>query len=88
MGSASRARPKHLTRKLLTIRESLGLSQTEIGIALGLDREFARNYVSGYERGTREPILEILLRYARLAGISTDVLIDDELDLPKRLNVR
>jgi len=33
--------------------------------------------------GTREPPLPILLRYARLAGISTDVLIDDDLKLPK-----
>jgi transcriptional regulator with XRE-family HTH domain len=86
VGAASRARPKHLARKLLTIREHLGFSQTEIGIALGLDQEFARNYVSGYERETREPTLEVLLQYARLAGISTDVLIDDELKLPKRLS--
>lgn len=84
MGSASRARPHHLARKLLTIRETLGLSQTEMGLRLGLDKAFARNYVSGYERETREPTLEILLKYARLIGISTDVLIDDELALPKR----
>jgi len=45
---------------------------------LGLDNEFARNYVAGYERGTREPTLNVLLKYARLAGISTDILIDDE----------
>lgn len=70
------------------IRESLNLSQTEIGIALGLDQEFARNYVSGYEREIREPTLEVLLKYARLAGISTDVLIDDELELPKRFRTK
>jgi transcriptional regulator with XRE-family HTH domain len=88
MGSASRSRPKYLSRKLLTIRERLGLSQTEIGLRLGLDQEFARNYVSGYERGTREPTLEVLLKYARLTGISTDILIDDELVLPKQFNIR
>lgn len=88
MGSASRARPKHLARKLLTIREGLDLSQTEIGKSLGLDQEFARNYVSGYERGTREPTLEVLLKYARLASVSTDVLIDDELELPRRFKTR
>ena len=40
-------------------------------------------HVSGYERGEREPPLPVLLKYARLVGISTDVLIDDKLDLPE-----
>jgi hypothetical protein len=42
-------------------------------------------HISGYERGEREPPLPVLLLYARLVRISTDVLIDDEMDLPKRL---
>jgi len=29
----------------------------------------------------------VLLSYARVAGISTDVLIDDDLDLPKKLSL-
>jgi transcriptional regulator with XRE-family HTH domain len=87
MGSASRTRPKHLSKKLLQIRVSLALSQTEMGTRLGLDQEFARNYVSGYERGIREPTLEILLKYARLTSISTDVLIDDEMELPKHFQI-
>lgn len=33
------------------------------------------------KRGTREPTLLVLLRYARLVGTSTDVLIDDKLEL-------
>jgi hypothetical protein len=33
----------------------------------------------------REPPLTLLLAYARLVGTSTDVLIDDDLDLPRRL---
>lgn len=32
-----------------------------------------------------EPPLPVLLSYARLVGSSTDVLIDDELDLPGKL---
>ena len=32
--------------------------------------------------GKNEPALPILLRYARIAGVTVDVLIDDELDLP------
>jgi transcriptional regulator with XRE-family HTH domain len=88
MGTSPRARPKHLARKLHAIREALGLSQTEMGLRLGLEKEFARNYVSGYERGTREPTLIVILAYARTIGISTDGLIDDELELPKRFSVR
>jgi hypothetical protein len=41
--------------------------------------------ISGYEVGQREPSLLILLRYARVAGVPTEVLIDDELDLPDKL---
>ena len=52
---------------------------------LELDESHFRSAISGYELGTREPPLTILLKYARLAGVSTDVLIDDELDLPDKL---
>jgi len=37
---------------------------------------------AGIHSGTRELTLLILLKYARLVGISTDVLIDDKLKLP------
>jgi transcriptional regulator with XRE-family HTH domain len=39
--------------------------------------------ISEYERGKREAPLLVLLKYARIAGVSTDVLIDDKLNLPK-----
>jgi hypothetical protein len=35
-----------------------------------------------------EPPLMILLQYARAANVSTDVLIDDELDLTAKLPAR
>jgi hypothetical protein len=41
--------------------------------------------VSGFEVGERDPSLPVLLRYARVAGVCVDVLIDDELDLPEKL---
>jgi transcriptional regulator with XRE-family HTH domain len=37
--------------------------------------------VSEYERGAREPDLLVLLRYAKIAKISVEMLIDDTLDL-------
>ena len=84
MGKAKRMTPARLTEKLLQVRESLGLSQSEMVDRLGFSDLFSRNYISAFELGTREPPLPVLLAYARLVGISTDVLIDDELDLPKK----
>ena len=74
-----RRQPKKLARKLLTIRQRLGVSQTEMARLLKL--EISYTAVSAYELGTREPDLLTLLEYARVAGISTDVLIDDRLRL-------
>jgi transcriptional regulator with XRE-family HTH domain len=45
-------------------------------------------HISEFERGLREPSLLTLLEYARLAGISTDVLITDDLDMPARFKIR
>jgi transcriptional regulator with XRE-family HTH domain len=80
MGTSSRERPKKLADKLLAIRMNLEVSQTQMAKLLELKASYTT--VSSYERGTREPGLIILLRYARLAGVSTDVLIDDKLKLP------
>ena len=82
---APRQKPERLAEKLKQIRLSLGLSQDGMLERLGLADEFVRSRISAYELGNREPPLPVLLRYARLMGISTDVLIDDDLDLPDKL---
>jgi transcriptional regulator with XRE-family HTH domain len=46
--------------------------------------EAYRNYISDFENNKREPDYLTLLAYARSYGISTDYLIDDSLDLPKK----
>ena len=74
-----RRQPKKLASKLLMIRQRLGVSQTEMAKLLKL--EISYTAVSAYELGTREPDLLTLLEYARVAGISTDVLIDDRMKL-------
>src|ERR671917_595568 len=79
---APRQKPERLAEKLKQIRLSLGLSQDGMLERLGLTEEYFRSRISAYELGNREPPLPVLLKYARLVGISTDVLIDDELDLP------
>ena len=80
MGRKHRRRPKRLARKLLAIRKSLGMSQTEMAKALKLD--VAYTSVSGYERGAREPDLIVLLAYARLARVSMETLVDDKIRWP------
>ena len=85
MGKVSRPKPIHLPEKLRQIRIALGLSQDGMLEHLGLAERSFRSAISGYERGEREPPLPILLAYARAVGISTDVLIDDEMDLPGKL---
>ncbi|HEX8181067.1 MAG TPA: helix-turn-helix transcriptional regulator [Pyrinomonadaceae bacterium] len=82
---APRPKPARLAEKLLQIRLSLGLSQNGLLNHLGLADVFPRSKVSAYESGDREPPLTMLLAYARAVGVSTDVLIDDELDLPGKL---
>ncbi|HKX32434.1 MAG TPA: helix-turn-helix transcriptional regulator [Blastocatellia bacterium] len=76
---------RHLAAKLLQIREALELSQTELLYRLGVQDQLIRANISSYEKGRTEPPLPVLLGYARLANVSTDVLIDDELKLPKKL---
>jgi transcriptional regulator with XRE-family HTH domain len=85
MGRRSRKKPKRLRLKLKLIRKQLGFSQDEIIAAMGLTGELIREEISAFETGRREPPLEVLLQYGRLAGVIVDTLIDDGLDLPAKL---
>jgi len=85
MGKAARLKPARLGEKLLQIREALGLSQNGIIRRLKFPEPISREHVSAFELGKREPPLLVLLLYARAAGVAIDVLVDDALDLPKRL---
>ena len=85
MGRAARLRSARLAEKLRAIRATLGLSQNELIRHMRLEEVIYQSNVSGYESGEREPPLPILLRYAEVAGICLDVLVNDKLDLPSRL---
>jgi transcriptional regulator with XRE-family HTH domain len=92
MGRVARWRPVRLAEKLLAIREALNLSQNEIIGCMGLDGQIVQQHISAYECGLREPPLPVLLEYARVAAGGIDgaalyleILVDDALDLPKRL---
>ncbi len=82
MGKNPRRRQKRLGDKLLQVRRALGLSQNEMLQRLELGNDLSRTNISNYELGQREPPLYVLLRCARVAGVCTDVLIDDGLVLP------
>ncbi|HYX72843.1 MAG TPA: helix-turn-helix transcriptional regulator [Nitrososphaera sp.] len=85
MGTKPRIKPERLADKLRQIRLALGLSQAEMWRHLGVQDLIAFKQISTYELGKREPPLTILLQYARAANVSTDVLIDDDLNLPASL---
>lgn len=83
MGRSARYIPKKLGGKLKKIRLDLKIDTYEEMIRR-LDCAETALYPSGiylFETGEREPTLNVLLKYARLIGVSVDVLIDDELDL-------
>jgi hypothetical protein len=45
-------------------------------------------HISQFEQNKREPPLPLLLQYAKVARINLESLVDDELDLPKRIGGR
>ena len=85
MGKSSRRKPAHLPEKLLHIRKALGFSQNGLIRRLGLEGELFQDSISAFERGVREPSLSVLLKYARIAGVYLDAIVDDDIELPERL---
>ena len=84
MGSP-RPKPLRLAEKLRQIRTQLGLSQTELLDRMGLAGAMHYGRISEYEQGKREPTLMTLLAYARAASVHLEDIVDDDLDLPRKL---
>lgn len=53
------------------LRQERGLSQEEFGFAAGIDR----TYVSGVERGLRNPTLLLAEKFARGLGVDLPTLL-------------
>ena len=91
MGHGKRPRPKRLGSKLRHIREQLlgGITQAEMAKELirhGADATLHSGYIADYENSrTREPSLLTLLAYSKASGLTVNVLIDDEIDVPETL---
>lgn len=83
---ARRPAPRRLGEKLLQIRTALDLSQTGMVQSLGYEESpLYPAQISNFEQGKREPPIQLLLAYARLANIPLEILADDKLDLPAEL---
>jgi transcriptional regulator with XRE-family HTH domain len=84
---AKKHTPEHLGRKLAEIRMKLGIETYEKMIARLNVKEIPlhRASIYKYEQSLREPPLIVLLRYAQLAGVPMDKLVDDSQNLPHKL---
>jgi DNA-binding XRE family transcriptional regulator len=80
-----RPKPLRLAEKLLQIRKGLELSQTQMLARMGLEETMHYGRISEYEQGKREPTLMTLLAYARAASVHLEDIVDDDLDLPRKL---
>lgn len=88
MGRSKRIQPEKLKIKLGIIRDKMGFTLQEMSDSL---KKHAQNefidpsYVSQFEKGKREPSLRILLAYSTISGVSINILVDDERNLPKHI---
>jgi transcriptional regulator with XRE-family HTH domain len=90
MGRRARPRAERLNEKIRQIREAYGWTQPEFIRRLDLEGELTQSDIQAFERDhedrwAREPALPHLLKIARLAGVTIDVLVDPEQELPDRL---
>ena len=77
MGRRTVPKPKRLAAKLLAIRKTHGLTQTQLADVV----KTKAPRISEFEYGKRTPDLILLLRYARLADIPMEFLVADEVDV-------
>lgn len=80
-----RARTPRLGEKLREIRKGMGLTQNELVEKLGLETDFDQERISKYERAILEPPIYVLIAYSDLAGVSLDVLLRSEYDIPDKI---
>jgi len=80
MGTRKRLYPRRTAKKLKQIRQRLGLSQGEIANSLGVEN---RAQISAFENGKRDAPIIVLLRYARLAKVPLEAVVDDQMNLPE-----
>lgn len=69
------------SEKLKALRDARGLTQLQVANRIGVSKAM----VSAYETASKAPSIEVLIRLARLFGVSVDYLIC--VDAPKMIDV-
>lgn len=86
MGTSRRPRPGRLAEKLREIRAKLSLTQAEMYERLGdTGTRLYVGHIDDYEKDRRVPTLQVVLAYAKAAGILMELIVDDDLDLPEQI---
>lgn len=62
---------KELSSRLKEMRKLRGLSQEQVAGMVGISHDS----ISSYERGFRDPPLDVLIKFAHLYRVSTDYLL-------------
>lgn len=55
-------------------RKDLGISQESLGLEIGIDR----TYISGIERGVRNPSLDVIIKLSQHLRVSPSQLLEDK----------
>lgn len=88
MGRRSRPQPRRMRFKLHAIRKHLNLTLKEMVERLEYhESPLYPHYILEYEQGRRDPPVLVLLRYARVARVTMEMLVDDEMELPEKLRI-
>jgi transcriptional regulator with XRE-family HTH domain len=73
-----------MSERIRRIRKQKGLSQTDLGELIGVSQQVITNY----ERGAREPNVEILLKIAGALGVTIEALIGEKSFKPEDMTPR
>ena len=66
--------PSVLGIRLRARREAMGLTQEQLGVAVGIDESCGKTRISRYESGVHEPPLHITKQLANALGVSLPYL--------------
>lgn len=55
-------------------RKALGVSQESLGLEIGIDR----TYISGIERGVRNPSLDVIIKLSEHLNVSPSQLLESK----------
>lgn len=67
-------------KRLKSARQLAGLSQEQLGVQAGLEEESASTRMNRYEKGVREPAVEIAGRIAKVLDVPVSYFYSDDDD--------